>query len=153
MSLRSNAELDLAVILEEPDCGGEPIILINPAGDAEAFVAQTGDIAQVIDPETGQALTGRLAHVSIRISSILAKGFALPRGIPQESSKQWLVVFLDHQDAVYRFAVQQSNPDRTLGIVTCLLEFYDEGTVVDGIFNFENGDTYDFQNSDVFDFN
>lgn len=153
MSLRSDAELDLAVILEDVDCGGSPFILINPNGDSEAFVGQTGDISQVIDPDTGQAVSGRLAHVSVRISTILARGFSLPQAISRESLKPWLVVLTDFQAAAYRFKVQQSNPDRSLGIVTCLLELYDVGTVIDGVFNFQNGDTYNFQDSEVFEFN
>jgi hypothetical protein len=152
MGLRSDAEQDLAVILETSDCGAVPIILVNPAEEAEDFNGQSGDISQVIDPDTGQAVSGRLAHVSLRISTILSRGFEMPRGIARESQKPWLVIFTDFQGAAYRFKVQSSYPDRTLGIVTLLLELYDVGVVVGGIFTFENGDTYNFENSDVFDF-
>ena len=92
MGLRSDAEQDLAVILETSDCGAVPIILVNPAEEAEDFNGQSGDISQVIDPDTGQAVSGRLAHVSLRISTILSRGFEMPRGIARESQKPWLVI-------------------------------------------------------------
>lgn len=153
MSLRSDAEEDLAIILEDLDCGGSPIVLINPAGDAEDFIGQTGDIAQVIDPDTGQAVSGRLAHISLRLTTIAAKAFDIPVGVTKSTLKPWLAIIVDHENIAYRFKVQSSHPDRTLGIVTCTLEIYDVGVVVGGLFTFQNGDSYDFQNSDIFEFN
>jgi hypothetical protein len=153
VGLRADAEQDLAFILEDEDCGGVPVILINQDEEAAAFIGQSGDISQVIDPDTGQAVSGRLAHVSLRISSILAEGFTLPRGISRSTEKPWLAIFTDFQGAAYRFKIQSSQPDRTLGIVTCLLELYDVGVISGGTFTFENGDIYNFENGDVFDFN
>ena len=124
--LRETAETDLGLILEDSSTGfGWPITITDPAGKVESLVGFSGDIAQAIDPDTGQAVSGRLAMVSLRISSLIAAGFTdLPRGIASTTSKPWLITFDDINGTSYTFKVQQSNPDRTLGLVKCILELW-----------------------------
>ncbi len=125
MSLRTIAETDLGRILEDDTNGfGWLITVTNPAGFAKALKGFSNDISQVIDPDTGQAVSGRLASVSIRIALLTANGLAIPEGIVDATSKPWLVTFNDINGNGYTFKVQQSNPDRTLGLVVCILEFY-----------------------------
>lgn len=125
--LRQTAEADLAVILEDADTGfGWPITVKDPAGKEESLTGFSGDIAQAIDPDTGQAVSGRLAQVTLRISSLVAAGFTdLPRNISRKTSKPWLITFDDINGNSFTFKVQQSNPDRTLGAVKCILELYE----------------------------
>ena len=127
MSLRITAEADLGVILEDAVTGfGWPITVTDPAEKVESLVGFSGDIAQAIDPDTGQAVSGRLAAVTLRISSLIAAGFTdLPRAIASASSKPWLITFDDINGNSFTFKVQQSNPDRTLGVVKCILELYE----------------------------
>lgn len=124
MSLRQIAENDLAITLEDGVNGfGWPITVTDPAGLSAPLSGQSQDIAQLIDPDTGQAVSGRLASVTLRISSLTLAGFtSLPRNIEDESLKPWLVAFDDINGSPYIFRVQDSNPDRELGLVTCLLE-------------------------------
>jgi len=82
------------------------------------------DIAQVIDPDTGQAVSGRLASVAIRIGALTAAGLSLPVGIVDAGSKPWVMEFNDINGNPFKFKVSQSNPDRALGLVACLLELY-----------------------------
>tara|TARA_R100000808_G_C2155423_1_gene167861 strand:- start:9031 stop:9417 length:387 start_codon:yes stop_codon:yes gene_type:complete len=126
MSLRSAAEADLAFILEDGVMGfGWPIKVINPDGVAASFTGYSNDISAIIDPDTGQAVSGRLASVAIRISTLRASVLGdIPRGISDNLMKPWIVDFDDINGLPYKFKVQQSNPDRALGIVTCLLEVY-----------------------------
>ena len=126
MGLRETAEADLGLILEDSSTGfGWPITVTDPAGKAEPLTGLSGDIAQAIDPDTGQAVSGRLAMVSLRISSLLAAGFTdLPRGIADGLKKPWLITFDDINGTSYTFKVQRSNPDRTLGLVKCILEIW-----------------------------
>ena len=125
MSLRVLAEKDLATTMEDADTGfGWPITLTDPAGNAGPFTGLSDDIAQVIDPETGQAVSGRLASIALRISTLLAAGFVIPRGIADASIRPWLVEFDDINGNPYKFKVTESNPDRALGLVTCELEVY-----------------------------
>lgn len=127
MSLRELAEADLAVTLEDAVYGfGFPITVKNPAGlESSELVGASNDIAELIDPDTGQAVSGRSASVVLRISSLVAAGFTeLPRAIADASSKPWLITFLDLAGNSQIFKVKQSMPDRTLGTVLCYLEAY-----------------------------
>ena len=125
MNLRQLAEADLGGILEDASNGfGWPISLTDPSGTTAALTGFSDDIAQVIDPETNQAVSGRLASVALRISSITLAGLGLPQGIADASIKPWIVEFNDVNGNAYKFKVMQSNPDRALGLVTLVLEAY-----------------------------
>ena len=126
MGLREIAEADLGVILEDGIYGfGYSITVTDPAGTVKPFRGFSNDISQIIDPDTGQAVSGRLASVALRISSLVAAGLSLPVGISDAKSKPWLIAFDDINGNAFKFKVSQSNPDRTIGIVTCLLELYE----------------------------
>lgn len=125
MSLRQLAETDLGLILEDSSTGfGWSITVTDPAGTIRTLTGFSDDIAQIIDPDTGQAVSGRLASVALRTSSLIAAGLTLPRGIADSGSKPWVIEFDDINGSAYKFKVAQSNPDRALGLVTCLLELY-----------------------------
>ena len=129
MSLRDVAEQDLGVVLEGDAYGFRwPITVTNPAGlvigDDEDLYGFSDDISQVIDPDTGQLVSGRLASVALRIATIQTAFGELPRGVADTATKPWLVTFNDINGAEYTFKVQQSNPDRALGLLTCILEAY-----------------------------
>ena len=133
MNLRELAESDLNIILEDDVNGfGWAITLIDPDGQSSDDLVPDGlkgysnDISQVIDPDTGQIVSGRSASVAIRISTLLNNGMTLPVGIADTTLKPWQVVFNDINGNSFTFKVQQSNPDRTLGIVSLLLEFYSD---------------------------
>lgn len=126
MSLRSLAEKDLGLILEDTTTGfGYSITLTNPEGLVRPLTGFSDDISQLIDPDTGQAVSGRMASVALRISTIIAAGLTLPRGISDATIKPWLVEFDDINGNPFKFKVSQSNPDRAIGLVTLLLELYE----------------------------
>ena len=129
MGLRELAERDLAVIVEDRDGGfGWDVVLTDPAGIEYPLVGLSTDIAQAIDPETGQLVTGRSAAVSVRISSLLLAGAAsLPRAVADKASKPWLVAFDDINGNPWVFKVQHASPDRALGVITLQLEAYAGG--------------------------
>lgn len=128
MNLRQQAEADLAFILEDNATGfGWPITVTDPngfTGDGP-LTGSSNDISQVVDPETGQVVSGRSASVALRVASIFEAGFnSLPTGITDKNSKPWIIAFDDINGNSYTFKVIQSNPDRTLGLITCILEAY-----------------------------
>lgn len=126
MGLRELAERDLGAILEDSVYGfGWPITVTNPAGVSEPLTGFSNDIAQVVDPDTGQLVSGRSASVALRISSLLAVGFVIPYGVVDQSLKPWVVVFDDINGTPHTFKVRQADPDRTLGMVVASLEGYD----------------------------
>lgn len=119
------AESDLGAILEDGVMGfGWPITVTSPGGISVPLTGFSDDISQVIDPDTGQAVSGRLASVALRISSLDTAGLGIPRGIADSASKPWAIEFSDINGNPFKFKVQQSNPDRALGLVTCILELY-----------------------------
>ena len=127
MSLRVQAEADLAVTLEAPGDFGEPFTLTDPADfeSATQLYGTVGDIGFLIDPDTGQGVSGRHATLTLRISTILAAGYpGLPEGIADKALKPWLVEFAGIATPAQKFKVMQSFPDRTLGVVTMSLEFW-----------------------------
>lgn len=126
MSLRTLAESDLAVTLEDGVSGfGWPITLIAPSDLSAPLTGSSNDIAQAIDPDTGQIVSGRTASVALRIASILDAGFSeLPRNVEAAGVKPWRVMFDDINGNSYMFKVRQTNPDRALGLLVCMLENY-----------------------------
>ena len=127
MGLRELAENDLGFILEDEVTGfGWPVTITDPLGNSGTgpFIGFTDDISQVIDPDTGQAVSGRLATVVLRISSLNAAGLGIPEGISDENLKPWVVQFDDINGVSYTFKVSSSNPDRALGVVSLILELY-----------------------------
>jgi len=127
VGLRELAEQDLGAILEDSAYGfGWSITLTDPAGLTDSnLIGFSDDISQVIDPDTGQLVSGRLASVALRISSLLTAGFTLPRGVADQSSKPWVVTFNDINGTSHTFKVRQADPDRALGLIVCILEGYD----------------------------
>lgn len=127
MGLRAIAEADLGAILEDSATGfGFPITVTSPGGTNETLTGFSDDISQLIDPDTGQAVSGRLASVALRISTINTKfpGEGLPRNIADASRKPWLVEFDDINGNPHKFKVSESNPDRALGMLVLILEIY-----------------------------
>ena len=126
--LRAIAEQDLGNILEDSDYGfGWSIAVTAPDGvKDDTLIGFSNDIAQIIDPDTGQAVSGRLASAALRMSS-LQTAFptqGLPKGVADENKKPWIVEFNDINGSAYKFKVQESSPDRALGMVICILEEY-----------------------------
>lgn len=126
MGLRDLAEQDLGAILEDSIYGfGWPITLTDPAGLTDPnLIGFSNDISQIIDPDTGQLVSGRLASVALRISSLTLAGFGLPKAIADQNSKPWVVTFNDINGTSHTFKVRQADPDRALGLVICILEAY-----------------------------
>lgn len=126
MGLRELAEQDLGVILEDAATGfGWSIILTDPDGLSDSsLVGFSNDISQLVDPDTGVLVSSRLASVSLRISTLFAAGFTLPKAVADGALKPWLVTFNDINGNAYTFKVRQADPDRALGLVVCILELY-----------------------------
>lgn len=122
MGLRDIAAADLKTIVENTDDFGWPVTVTKPGGPSVAMVGLSTDISQTIDPDTGQAVSGRAASVTLVMSSLLAAFSELPRGI--SDGLPWVVQFDDIAGAAHKFKVREAMPDRALGCVVCLLEFY-----------------------------
>lgn len=126
MGLREQAAADLRTIVEDTAGFGWPIRLVNPAGAVADLTGLSTDVSQTIDPETGQAVSGRVASVAVSLKALEDQPWwsGMPIGVPDRNSKPYVVVFADIMGAEHTFKVIECNPDRALGVVTLLLEAY-----------------------------
>jgi hypothetical protein len=99
------------------------VVVTNPAGASSPFAGLTNNIAEVIDTDTGMTLSGRSASVAIPISD-LVDSLGFPEAVAETTRKPWVVVYEDTEGNSYTFKVVEVLPDRTVDLVTCILEDY-----------------------------
>lgn len=121
MGLRAQAAADAKAILEDSTSGfGWPFVLTSPAGVVSSLVGYSTDVSESIDPETGQAVTGRRASVTVSLLSLPE----LPAVVHESTSRPWLVTVADAELVAATWKVADVRPDRALGVVVLLLEGY-----------------------------
>lgn len=125
LGLRAQAERDLGRILEDTSGFGWPITVTDPSGVVGQLTGFSTDISLMIDPETGQSVSGRTASATIRIALLSREGLGIPQGVADGAVKPWLVQFDDINGVAYTFKVKESIPDRAIGSVSCILETYE----------------------------
>lgn len=126
MGLLSDAAADVKAILEDTDGFGLTVTVTSPAGTAAQITGIPSDIGQTIDPETGQAVTGRQVHISLPVATLRSSFGELPRGVLDRSEDPWRVTVqlpLMAQPATY--AVSTTMPDE-VGCLVCFLEIYSD---------------------------
>lgn len=124
--LRDTAKADAKSILNDDERGfGWPITVTDPDGETANLIGFSNDVAEVIDPDTGQIISGRVASVALVISDLTDAGLGLPEAIANADDKPWVIAFNDINGNSFTFKVKRSNPDRALGVITCVLEFYE----------------------------
>lgn len=132
MGLRELAEQDAGFILSGDAFGFRwPLIITDPdghtAGGVTPFYGFSNDVAQAIDPDTGQLVHGRVVHAVVALSDLTAAGFtSIPRAIEDQAAKPWRFDFADINGVSYTFKVRQADPDRALGVLSVVLEGYDK---------------------------
>lgn len=127
MSLRQLIEQDLSVIMEDPDLGmAWPVTVVDPDGTAVDTEGLSQDISELIDPETGAAISGRTASVTLRLATLEYEGLQIPHGEMDETKKPWLVKFSAINGMQCTFKILRTKPDLTIGVVVCMLGHYKE---------------------------
>lgn len=120
MGLREQAALDGRAILEDLSGFGTALTLTSPEGVTSELVGTTADVALTIDPETGQAVTGRRTSVAVSTLSLPA----MPAAVADRTRRPWLVTFNDQHGVPATWKVVDVQPDRTLAVVVLILEAY-----------------------------
>lgn len=121
MSLLSQAASDLQGIVENTGGFASPVTLTTPGKVAHSLVGTSADIGQTIDPETGVPVAGRRASVAFSWLTLHARGLD-PKGV--EEGSPWTVQFADVAGSSHTYKIVETIPDRTLGMLVCILEFY-----------------------------
>lgn len=119
MALRDIAEADLAATLEGDE--GVEFTVTDPTGNSATLRGVQNDIGTMIDPNTGQAVSGRQAHAVIRIATLTAAGLGLPINVQDSGGKPWIFDMQSVNGEAARFKVIKSRPDRALGVVSVAL--------------------------------
>ena len=126
MSLRDIAQADVRSILSDAAFGAAlPLKITNPSGGIANINGWSNDIGLLIDPDTGQAVSGRFASCAFTFADLVAGGITdKPANIPEANLKPWRVEFTNEQGVTYIFKIVETQPDQSLGYVTCTLELY-----------------------------
>lgn len=124
MSLRAQARQDAVSFLENTSEFGWPVTVTDPDGLTLALTGFHTDIGQTIDPDTGQAVAGRLASIALPICRFTDAQMDVPRGIEDSASKPWVIQVTDIVGGTHVFKVSEALPDKAIGVVVCFLETY-----------------------------
>lgn len=120
MGLREQATLDARAILEDAAGFTWPVTLTSPLGVVSSLTGFTTDVGLTIDPDTGQAVAGRRASVTIARASLPE----MPEAVAESARKPWVATFADSQGELASWKVVDVLPDRALGVVVMLVEKY-----------------------------
>lgn len=123
MGLHDQAALDARSFLEDVTGGfGQDVTVTDPFGFRLALKGFVNRVGQQIDPDTGVMVSGDITTVALPVAALVAGGRGIPKGVSDTSSTPWVVSFADLQGVVSKFKVRETNQDRTLGVVVCILE-------------------------------
>lgn len=101
-----------------------PVVVTDPDGRSACIKGFSTDFADLIELETGQAVSGRQVEVSLSMDSLKNVGLAHPEHVASEDGKPWLIRFDDIEGKSHTFKVMRTAPDRTVGLILCYLEAY-----------------------------
>lgn len=133
MGLREDLAASARTFIEDEAGFGWPVQVTTPLGETTALVGLTTDITNLIDPETGIAISGRMASLTLPIGALTDAGLGLPIAQPEKTQRPWLVRFADVGGKPHLFAVREAKPDRAMGVVVLMLEAYRDSTGEDPI--------------------
>lgn len=123
-NLYTLASSDLKLILEDSATGfGVPMTLTSPDGETQEITGMASDIGLTLDPETGQNISARTAHVTLPTAALT---IGRPKGVPDVLMQPWLVEFqLPGESSPVKFKINESMPDR-LGCIVCFIELWED---------------------------
>jgi len=125
VNLGVQAVADAKTIVEDLANGfGQSAVVTSPKKQSATLTGLPNDIHTTIDPETGQAVSGREASMVFSRSSLQTAFGEQPAGVPDPKSKPWIIVTNDSEGVSHTFKVNEVRPDRRLGLQVCILEFY-----------------------------
>lgn len=123
MSLINTAISDLNNILLDESTGfSSDITLTDPSGNIIEAKGLSQQIGVHYDAEQGVMVSGDQATVSIPFSFFV--GGVLPKSVEYESSKPWVVSFINAYGVAGSYRVVSASNDNMLGLSLLTLEKY-----------------------------
>ena len=100
---------------------------ISSGADATFHFMQIEQVIGGVNGDTSaQAVQLRMASASLRLATLAPLfGTKIPQAIHDSEDTPWIFEFNDASGAAFQWAVLKSRPDRTLGVVTCMLEHWE----------------------------
>ena len=123
MGLREQAAADLRAIIADTGGFSACCELTSHDGITVETRGLVADVSQLIDPQTGQAVSGRVVSVALPLAE-LVDWPGLAAGTAELTAKPWVVRFQDVAGVEGTWKVRETRPDRELGVLVCLLERY-----------------------------
>lgn len=100
------------------------IVLIDPNGVEYPLKSILTVIHNLIDPDTGQPVSGYLATASINRLDLNALGITLPEGVSDELQRPWTVRETNIDGVVVTYKITRAAPDEANGNILCDLGSY-----------------------------
>lgn len=126
MSLLDRMRKDSQRIMNSARCGfSTAITLTDPSGVGYPFNSIIAVIHNLVDPDTGQPVSGFLATASINTLDLLALGLEIPEGEMSESARPWTITETNIQNVVVTYKIVSAAPDEANGNILCDLVNYD----------------------------
>ncbi len=116
MSLIERLQKDSQRIMNSSRYGfGQAIILTEPSGIAHTLKGIVSIIHNLIDPDTGQPVSGFLATVSLNVLDLQSMGIDIPEGEMSEYARPWTVQTANVSGVQVLAKVIRVAPDETNG--------------------------------------
>lgn len=128
MSLLDQARTDLAQILADDENGfAWSVTVTDPDGASAELTGMFQDIGQLIDVDTGVAVSGRQVSVSLGLTSLTAAGLGVPAFVSDGTQRPWRVDVTARDGSARHYKIQDTRVDDVIGTILCFLEPYATG--------------------------
>ncbi|WFS86283.1 hypothetical protein vBVhaSMAG7_066 [Vibrio phage vB_VhaS_MAG7] len=125
MSLLQRLQKDSQRIMNSSKFGfSTDIVLIDPNDVEYPLKSILTVIHNLIDPDTGQPVSGYLATASINRLDLNALGITLPEGVSNELERPWTVRETNIDGVVVTYKITRAAPDEANGNILCDLGSY-----------------------------
>lgn len=125
MSLLQRMQKDAQRIMNSEKFGfSTDIVLIDPVGVEYPLKSILTVIHNLVDPDTGQPVSGYLATASINRLDLNELGITLPEGVSDDRARPWTVRETNIDGVVVNYKITRAAPDEANGNILCDLGSY-----------------------------
>jgi hypothetical protein len=125
MSLLQRLQKDSQRIMNSSKFGfSTDIVLIDPNDVEYPLKSILTVIHNLIDPDTGQPVSGYLATASINRLDLNELGITLPEGVSNELERPWTIRYTNIDNVVITNKITRAAPDEANGNILCDLGSY-----------------------------
>lgn len=125
MSLLQRMQKDAQRIMNSEKFGfSTSVTLVEPDGTEHPLKSIISVIHNLVDPDTGQPVSGYLATASINRLDLNVLGIMLPEGVSNELARPWTLRETNIDNVVVTYKITRAAPDEANGNILCDLGSY-----------------------------